>query len=73
MRARNGVSKATVVGISYLDVGMQKTLEEVIINNCRWTAVGYKDVFVYTNVFGYTDASRGYTDVFVPSTQIFST
>ena len=57
MRARNGVSKATDVGISYLDVGVQKTLEEVIINNCGWTA----------------DASRGYTDVFVPSTQIFST
>ena len=57
MRARNGVSKATDVGISYLDVGVQKTLEEVIINNCGWKA----------------DASRGYTDVFVPSTQIFST
>ena len=27
MKARNGVSKATVVGISYLDVDVQKTLE----------------------------------------------
>ena len=57
MRTKNGMSKATDVQISYLDVCVQKTLEEVIINNCRWTA----------------DASRRYTDVFVPSIQIFST
>ena len=57
MRTKNGMSKATDVRISYLDVCVQKTLEEVIINNCRWTA----------------DASRRYTDVFVLSIQIFST
>lgn len=56
MRDKNGMNKAMDMGSSNLDVGVQQTLEEVIINRCGLGA----------------NVSREYTDRFLSPPHKFS-